>query len=89
MKKRLWKYIQRLFIRYVPGTSKLATLEAKRLTEYIVENYDEHQQFIIQEEIKANLIIHREKQIEDQELSIINEQKRLLRLKNNLLTLNN
>lgn len=89
MKKRLWKYIQRLFIRYVPGTSKLATMEAKRLTEYIVNNFDEHQQFIIQEEIKSNLIIYREKQIENQKLNIVNQQKYLKRLENNLLTLNN
>lgn len=84
MKKRLF----RLFIRYIPGTSKLASLEASRIAKYLCDNYNIHQQLIVYEEIKQNLIIRREKQIQEEEIIIENKKKYLQKLKNNLINLN-
>lgn len=89
MKKRFLRYFKRLLVRYIPGTSKLSSLEAKRITDYLCDNYDIHQQLIITEEIKQNLILRREQEIENQKVNIENQKKYLQRLENNLITLNN
>jgi len=72
MKKRLMKWLKYKFIKYIPGTSKLASMEALRLSKYIVNNFDLTQQLIILEEVKENIISHRNieiiKKIEDIEL---------------------
>jgi hypothetical protein len=87
MKKRFKNWIKYLFIRYIPGTNQLAALEAKRLSDYIVDNYSESQQIIILDDMKANVIIRREQQIIDQKELINKENKRLNSLSANLLTL--
>ena len=69
--KRVKKWINYLLVRFVPGTSKLAVMEAKRLSTHIFDNYSEHQQLIILDEIKINLIEMRENQIKNKELEII------------------
>ena len=89
MKKRLYRYFIYMFIRYIPGTSKLTSLEARRLSKYLIENFDEHQQIVILEEIKHNLIIYREQQIINQKDNIENQKKYLVRLERNLITLSN
>lgn len=89
MKKRLLRFIKKLFVRYIPGTSKISSLEAKRIANYLCDNYDIHQQLIISEEIKQNLIVRREQEIENQKINIENQKKYLQRLENNLITLNN
>ena len=89
MKKRLYRYFTRIFIKYIPGTSKLTSLEAQRLSNYLIQNFDEHQQIVILEEMKHNLIIYREQQIINQKDNIENQKKYLVRLERNLITLNN
>lgn len=81
------RYLLYKFIKFIPGTSTIAALEAKRLSEYFTQNFDEHQQLVLLEEIKHNLIIHREKQIEDQKINIENQNKYLNRLETNHLKL--
>lgn len=87
MKKRLLRFIKYLWVRYIPGTSQLTVMEAQRITKYFVENFNEHQQCILLDEIKQNLIMHRENQIIESELLIESELKRKQQLKTNLLTL--
>jgi len=87
MIRRIKRYINYKFIGYVPGTSKLATMEAKRLSEHIFNNWDEQSQLIILDDIKINLIQMRENQIKDKELEIIEAQQSLKYLKNNFVKL--
>ena len=83
MIKRLKKYITYKFVSYVPGTSKLATMEAKRLAKFIFDNYDEHQRLIILEELKLELIDLSENHIKDEEIKITESEVNLRRLKAN------
>jgi len=87
MKKRFKKWLLYFYIKYIPSTTEIAPLEAKRLSKFLCERYDEHQQLIILEEMKANIIEYRKQQIEQQKLNIIEEQKYLVKLENNHLKL--
>lgn len=89
MKRRLQKYIAYIFVSYVPGTSKLATMEAMRLSKYIFETYTGHQQLIILDEIKNNLKELHETQIRNEELKIFQSEIELKNLKSNFNKLNN
>jgi len=82
--KRIKRWINYLLVRFVPGTSKLAVMEAKRLSEHIFDNYDEHQQLIILDELKSNLIEMRQNQIKNKELQIITSNSELKVLQSNL-----
>lgn len=82
MTRRLKKYMIYLFVNYIPGTSKLATMEAKRLSNYIFETYDGHQQLILLEELKSNLSELHENQIKNKELELIQSELTLKSLKN-------
>ena len=62
-------------------------MEAQRISKFIVENYNEHQQLIISELIKENIIIYREQQILNQKESIVTQNKYLNQLENNLILL--
>lgn len=85
MKRRFKRYITYLFNRYIPGTSKLAVMEATRLSKYFFDTiYDENQQLVLLEELKINLISMREQQIKDKEEEIIISNKDLSYLKVNL-----
>jgi hypothetical protein len=84
MLRRFKRYIIYKFINYIPGTSKLAEMEAKRLTQYVCENYDECFQILILEEIKSSIIDYRSNQIKNKEIDIINAQDDLKYLKYNL-----
>jgi len=83
MLRRFKRYITYKFIGYVPGTSKLATMEAKRLSKHIFENWDENSQLIILDDIKINLIEMRENQIKNKEIEIIQAQQSLKSLQYN------
>lgn len=83
MTRRLKKYMIYLFVNYIPGTSKLATMEAKRLSQHVFDNWTEHQQLIILDEIKNNLIEMRENQIKNKEIQILQFETDLKYLKNN------
>lgn len=84
MKKRFNNWFKHLFVRYIPGTQQLAVIEAQRLSEYIVTNYNIYQQTIILEEIRLNVINHRELEIEKKNLELELEQKELKALENSL-----
>lgn len=83
MLRRLKRYITYKFICYIPGTSKLATMEAKRLAKYIFDNYDEHQRLIILEELKLELIDMSENHIKNEEIKLTEIEVNLRRLKAN------
>ena len=83
MLRRFKRYITYKFIGYVPGTSKLATMEAKRLAKYIFDNYDEHQRLIILEEVKLEMIDMSENHIKNKEIELTEAEVNLRRLKAN------
>jgi len=83
MFKRFKRYIKYKFICYIPGTSKLAVMEAKRLSQHIFDNWDSHQQLIILDEIKNNLIEMKENQIKNQEIELLQKESNLKYLKSN------
>lgn len=83
MLRRFKKYVSYLFVRYIPGTSKLATMEAKRLAKHIFDNYDDHQRLLILEELKQELIDLSENHIKDEEIKITEAEVNLRRLKAN------
>jgi hypothetical protein len=88
MIKRLQKYILYKFVQYIPGTSKLAVMEAKRLSEYIFDNFTASQQLIILDELKLNLITMQEDQIKNKELELFQKEDNLKSLKSSLVKLN-
>jgi hypothetical protein len=63
MKKRIKRWLKHKFVSYIPGTSKLASMEALRLSKYLTENFDTTQQLIIIEELKENIIAFRNAEI--------------------------
>jgi hypothetical protein len=83
MKRRFKRYISYLIVRYVPGTSKLAAMEAKRLAEYIFDNYDCNKRLIILDEIKQELIDKSENHIKNKEIELFQAEINLKKLKNN------
>jgi len=83
MLRRFKRYIIYKFVGYVPGTSKLATMEAKRLAKHIFDNYDDHQRLIIVEELKLELIDLSENHIKDEEVKLTEAEVNLRRLKAN------
>jgi hypothetical protein len=87
MLRRIKRYIAYKFVGYVPGISKLASMEAKRLSKHIFDNWDEQSQLIILEDIKINLIEMREYQIKNKELEILKAQQSLNYLQNNFIKL--
>ena len=88
MFNRLKKYILSKFIQYIPGTSKLAVMEAKRLSEYVFDNFTASQQLIILDELKLNLITMQEDQIKNKEVELFEKEDNLKALKSNLVKLN-
>ena len=83
MIRRFKRYITYKFLSYVPGTSKLATMEAKRLAKHIFDNYDEHQRLIILEELKLEMIDMSENHIKNEEIKLTEAEVNLRRLKAN------
>lgn len=55
MKKRFLNWLTRIFIRYIPSSRKITSLEAKRISIYITENYDYSQHVTMLNEIKYHL----------------------------------
>ena len=83
MLRRFKRYLIYKFVSYIPGTSKLATIEAKRLAKYIFDNYDDHQRLIVLDEIKQELIDLSENHIKDEEVRLTEIEVNLRRLKAN------
>jgi len=84
MKKRIHNWLQSLVIRYIPGTTKLATMEAQRLAKYLTENYSPHQQLLIIDEMKHNIATYRKAEITAEEILIATSQNKLKSLETNL-----
>lgn len=89
MKRRLYRWMRSKMISYIPSTNKLYEVEAKRLAEFIIENYTEHQQWLVLDSLKENLVKYRESQIEDSITLIENTSKKIESLKHNLQKLTN
>jgi ribosomal protein L4 len=84
MKKRIKKWFKHWFIQYVPSSQLIVDNEAKRLTKFITDNYNENEQILIMNKIKENLIDYRNDQIKNKEILIIQEKSDLGRLNKNL-----
>lgn len=83
MIRRFKRYLTYKFISYIPGTSKLATMEAKRLARFIFDNYDDHQRLLVVEELKLELVDLSENHIKNEEIKLIGVETNLRRLKVN------
>lgn len=55
MKKRFLKWFTHLFVRYIPSSKKICSLEAKRIAIFITDNYDYSQHDLILNYIKHHL----------------------------------
>lgn len=82
--KRFKRFLKHLFIQYVPSSQLIVDNEAKRLTKFITDNYNENEQILIMNKIKENLIDYRNDQIKNKEILIIQEESDLRRLNQNL-----
>lgn len=63
MKKKFKNWILHIIWGYSKTSKQIATLEAKRYKDYLVENYTEIEQITILKDLKVCIIQHRELQI--------------------------
>ena len=84
MKERLKKWWLHLFWKYTATNKKIVELEAVRYCNYITDGYDENQQIFILKELHKELINHREEQIKNKSIEILQEQQNLVDLETNL-----
>ena len=89
MKERLKKFINYLIVKYVPCSDKIVEKEAYRLSKFISDNYNENEQIMILTQLKLNIIEHRENQIKNKNLLLLQEESNLKYLNQNLQTLIN
>lgn len=59
------KIIKFLFLRFIPSSKKIALNEAKRIADYLYENYNLHHQNFIIEQIQIELEVKRSKEEEE------------------------
>ena len=84
MKKRAKSWFKHLFIKYIPSIQKIAQSEAKRLTEYVTENYSREDQKYLIDEMSKNLIDFRRQEIEYKILELEQNEAQLVELNKNL-----
>ena len=84
MKERIKKWWLHLFWKYTATNKKIVELEALRYCNYITGSYDENQQIFILKEFHKELINHREEQIKNKGIEILQEQQNLETLETNL-----
>jgi len=84
MKERIKKWWLHLFWKYTATNKKIVELEALRYCNYITGSYDENQQIFILKELHKELINHREEQIKNKGIQILQEQQNLETLETNL-----
>ena len=84
MKKRFLNWLQHIVWRYTEPTAKLANLEAKRYTKYLTQYYSELEQVMIIKDLQKELISHREEQIKNKHVLILQEQQNIEKLESNL-----
>lgn len=87
MKQRIKNWFQYILIRYIPSSSKLAALEANRLSEYITSNYDCNQQSIIIDELHNHIVEFRKNEIVLKQLEIEKNKEEEEKLQKNLVKL--
>jgi hypothetical protein len=84
MKERIKKWWLHLFWKYTATNKKIVELEALRYCNYVTNSYDESQQIFILKELHKELINHREEQIKNKGVQILQEQQNLEALETNL-----
>ena len=84
MKKRLSKWVSFQLTRFVPSSRRICSLEAKRLGEFIVTNYDYNQHLIILEDMKKYLSEYAKNEIIKKSETINDSQLDIVRLNSNL-----
>lgn len=84
MKERIKKWWLHLFWKYTATNKKIVELEALRYCNYITDNYTESEQIFILKELHKELINHREEQIKNKGIQILQEQQNLVDLETNL-----
>ena len=84
MKKRLSKWIAFQLTRFVPSSRRICSLEAKRLGEFIVTNYDYNQHPLLLEDIKQYILDYTKDEIVKKLDNINNNQLDINRLNSNL-----
>lgn len=58
MKARLKEWIRYLTTKYIPSSRQVAVLEARRLSIFIIENYDPILYTVLLDNIRTNLLVH-------------------------------
>lgn len=84
MTQRVKKWWLHLFWKYTATNKKIVELEGLRYCNYITDSYDENQQIFILKELHKELINHREEQIKNKGVQILQEQQNLEALETNL-----
>jgi len=84
MKKRIKSWFNYLTVRYIPSIQQIAQLEAKRLVDYITENYSRSEQKYLMDEMSKNLIEFRKQEIEDKIVELEKNEAELVSLNKNL-----
>ena len=84
MKKRLRRWLAYQFVRFVPSSRRICSLEAKRLGEFIVTNYDYNQHPLLLEDIKQYILDYTKDEIVKKLDNINNSQLDINRLNSNL-----
>ena len=84
MKERIEKWWLHLFWKYTATNKKIVELEALRYCNYITDSYDENQQIFILKELHKELINHREEQIKNKGIEILQKKQELTDLETNL-----
>ena len=69
---------------YTNTKNKIVELEALRYCNYVTDSYDENQQIFILKELHKELINHREEQIKNKGIEILQEKQKLTDLETNL-----
>mgnify|MGYP003647820843 CR=1 FL=1 len=82
--KRLNRWYFHIFWKYTASTKKITDLESKRYTGYLTDNYSDVEQLFILKKLHKDLIQHRENQIKNTELEIIEKEEKIKVLNINL-----
>lgn len=84
MKNRFIRWCLHFFWKYTASTKRITDLESKRYCSYLTENYSEVEQLFILQQLKKDLIDHRENQIKNAEIEIIQKKEKVTTLTSNL-----
>jgi hypothetical protein len=84
MKKRFLNWLQHIVWRYTEPTAKLANLEARRYVKYVTQHYSELEQVMIIKDLHKELVNHREEQIKNKHVLVLQEKENIEKLETNL-----